>query len=109
MLIGQLPSREVTRTWHPKLGPKLIFDLRMDAGTFSSPGSEPRNVRLSRTSRIQHGVVPFAVANGLADARLIVHHMALYYAETLPKEFEVVSLPGAERRSSDRKSTSPGF
>ena len=58
---------------------------------------------------IQHRVVPFAVANGLADARLIVHHMALYYAETLPKEFEVVSLPGAERRSSDRKGTSPGF
>lgn len=50
---------------------------------------------------IQHRDVPFAVANGIADAGLIVHHLALYYAETFPKEFEVVSLPGAEQRSAD--------
>jgi hypothetical protein len=28
---------------------------------------------------IQHRDVPFAVANGVADAGLIVHHLALYY------------------------------
>ena len=28
---------------------------------------------------IQHRDVPFAVANELADAGLIVHHLALYY------------------------------
>ena len=50
---------------------------------------------------IQHWDVPFAVANGLADAGLLVHHLALYYAETFPKEFAVVSLPGAEQRSAD--------
>jgi len=50
---------------------------------------------------IQHRDVPFAVANGLADAGLLVHHLALYYAETFPKEFTVVSLPGAEQRSAD--------
>jgi Bacterial extracellular solute-binding protein len=50
---------------------------------------------------IQHRDVPFAVANRLADAGLLVHHLALYYAATYPAEFEVVSLPGAEQRSAD--------
>lgn len=50
---------------------------------------------------IQHRDVPFAVANGLADAGLLVHHLAFYYAETFLAEFEVVSLAGAEQRSAD--------
>ena len=47
---------------------------------------------------IQHRDVPFAVANGLADAGLLVHRLALHYTETFSKEFAVVSLPGAEQR-----------
>ncbi len=43
---------------------------------------------------IQHRDVPFAVVNGLADAGLLVHHLA-------SAEFEVVSLAGAEQRSAD--------
>ena len=47
---------------------------------------------------IQHRDVPFAVANGLAEAGLLVHRLALHYTETFSKEFVVVSLPGAEQR-----------
>ena len=50
---------------------------------------------------IQHRDVPYAVANGLADAGLLVHHLAFYYTKTFPTAFEVISLPGAERRSAD--------
>ena len=58
-------------------------------------------VRAGNPLGIQYRDVPFAVANGLADAGLLVHHLALYYAEAFPKEFAVVSLPGAEQRSAD--------
>lgn len=50
---------------------------------------------------IQHRDVPYAVADALADAGLIVRHLALYYAKAFPETFEAVDLPGAERIFTD--------
>jgi len=50
---------------------------------------------------IQHRDIPYAVANRLADAGLIVRHLALYYAKAFPGTFETVDVPGAERVCGD--------
>jgi accessory colonization factor AcfC len=50
---------------------------------------------------IQHRDVPYAIANTLADAGLIVRHLARYYAEAFPETFEALDLPGAERVFAD--------
>ena len=45
---------------------------------------------------IQHRDVPYAVAAGFADAGLIFHHLARYYAATYPEIFALAEAPGAE-------------
>ncbi|MEM6822619.1 MAG: substrate-binding domain-containing protein [Verrucomicrobiota bacterium] len=51
--------------------------------------------------RIQHRDIPFAVANGRADAGLIFRHLAHYYANMFPDLLSVVEVEGAESFSAD--------
>lgn len=50
---------------------------------------------------IQHRDVPYAVGNQLADAGVIFRHLAHYYAQQFPKQFEVVEVAGAENFPAD--------
>lgn len=49
---------------------------------------------------IQHRDVPHAIANGYADAGIIFHHLAQYYAAAYPDVCRMIAVPGAERYSS---------
>lgn len=46
---------------------------------------------------IQHRDVPYAVASGIADAGLIFHHLARYYAAAWPQRLRMIEIEGAER------------
>jgi hypothetical protein len=48
---------------------------------------------------IQHRDVPYAIANGEAEAGVIFHHLAQYYATAYPDLFAMTSVAGAERFS----------
>jgi len=44
--------------------------------------------------------VPQAIAAGYADAGIIFHHLAQYYAAEYPERFTIVTVSGADRLSS---------
>jgi len=49
---------------------------------------------------IQHRDVPYAIASGAAEAGIIFHHLAQYYAATYADSFAMTPVAGAERFSS---------
>ena len=49
---------------------------------------------------IQHRDVPHAIANCDADAGIIFHHLAQYYAAAYPSVCSMVAVPQAEQYSS---------
>jgi hypothetical protein len=49
---------------------------------------------------IQHRDVPYAIATRAADAGIIVHHLAQYYAMAYPEICTMVEVPGANQFSS---------
>jgi Bacterial extracellular solute-binding protein len=49
---------------------------------------------------IQHRDVPYAIASGAAEAGVIFHHLAQYYAATYADIFAMEAVAGAERFSS---------
>jgi len=70
-----------------------LFDNIFNADQ-SDCGTAEKKCRWVAGKRIMHREQPWAIYSGNADAGFIFYHLALYFVQTFPDEFEIVPLGG---------------